>query len=180
MRPLTTDTYAEGVLKTPSAYVKFSKNIRRINLYGVEKKVSLFLIGLSILLLYNIKSLKFWSVDHGPVEGFLPFFCAIILLICGIILTTKNNQEKRKDQGNSKNKPIIFFALMFGSVILMEYIGYLFSFAIFCLGTLIFVKKYSFLKSLQIYLFLMVFIFVVFILWLRVSLPTGILWEGIL
>jgi putative tricarboxylic transport membrane protein len=145
----------------------------------LERKVSLFLIGLSILLLYNIKSLKFWSV-HGPAEGFLPLFCTIILLICGIILTTKNNREKRKDQDGSEKKPIIYFALMFGSVILMEYIGYFFSFAIFCLGTLIVVQKYNFLKSLQIYLFLMVFIFIVFILWLRVPLPTGILWEGML
>ena len=153
-------------------------------MFGLDRKISLFLIGLCFLLIYNIKSLKIWSSTTGPLEGFLPLLCTLVLLVCAVLLLLTESNEKQKNN-KEKNisdefKPILFFLFMFISIILMEYIGYILSFAIFFIGTLMFIQKFSLLKTMQLYLILIAFVYVTFIWWLDVPLPVGSIWESLL
>lgn len=152
---------------------------------GLDRKISFFLISISFLLLYNIKSLKIWAPSGGPKEGFLPLLCTIVLLVCAVMLIfTSNKTQVKKKEENKKQpdeiKPLIFFSLMFGSILLINHIGYILSFALFLIGTLTIVQRISFLKSLQIYIILMAFVYIIFIWWLDVPLPIGSLWEDLI
>ncbi|MEW9094262.1 MAG: tripartite tricarboxylate transporter TctB family protein [Clostridiaceae bacterium] len=114
----------------------------------------------------------FW-IRKGPGGGFLPVISGILAVIFAILVLTSQKNDKDKIKFNWKAfLPVI--GVM--SMLLISYLlGLILAIAIYVFLWLKYIEKYKTSKSLIIGSCCSIVVYGIFVLWLSVPLPTGIL-----
>ena len=133
---------------------------------------------------------KFWGKNQ-PSSGFVPVLFAIILMVLSAVLLIKEiiirvkkpsiekaETESDVDDGNKKLPswilplvPAAYTLLSIGAMVLLGVIPSMFLTAFIWLK---FISKIPLLKSLLISVLLTLFVYLLFVLWLRIPFPRGI------
>jgi putative tricarboxylic transport membrane protein len=141
---------------------------------------SLFLIGLSVLIFSS--SLKLGVGDFGnPGPGFMPFFASILLfslsslvLIKGIIGSSKNEEGELSIGWENLKTPIGLAITLSAYTLIFEFVGYVIA-TFLCMFTMLFMygsKRWY--VDLLIAALVASVSFLVFCRWLQVQLPIGL------
>lgn len=145
------------------------------------------LVGIVIFVLTKVQGLEFLKKGM-PGAGMFPMLCAVAISFCGLllILETVSNSKKaaragKEDEDASDNlldplelKNMLIFLLL-GTMILLlsEHIGLL---TCLCISVIAYIKiqgKDSWLKAILVGIGTTIFLYAVFVWFLRVPVPKG-------
>lgn len=153
----------------------------------------LFLIeGLLIVLsiVWGYKSVfeyKLISSNGLPANGFFPFLAAMLVLVLCVfdIIRTIKRKEFYKVDKNEESDLLYFLPVWFRpffvalyllvNVAIFRYVGVITATFTTCFFWLVFISKEKVLRSAIISVVLSSVVYLVFVFWLRVSFPRGIL-----
>lgn len=138
--------------------------------------IVVFILG-TILALLSLQLPITHKNSFGP--GFLPLIVGIFIGVAGIILVTKRNHGNEQNPDWPVDKRLFRLLVIVGSLVvytfLMDIFGFLISTALFLIGLIRFWSGYSWIFVLILGIVLTGCIYGVFIVWLNVPLPTGLL-----
>lgn len=145
------------------------------------------LAGIVILILTKVQNLELVkSGQMGP--GFFPTICGIAILVCGLLILVElslkvKRAKKDPDAAGELEKQLfdlkelrnllLFFLLGSGVLLLTEYLGLLTCLGLSVLAYLKVQGRESWLKAAVISVCMVAFLYVVFVLFLRVPVPKG-------
>ncbi|OGP55217.1 MAG: hypothetical protein A2162_06465 [Deltaproteobacteria bacterium RBG_13_52_11b] len=143
-----------------------------------DRVTSLFLLVLSIF--FCIGSLRLGMGHlHDPGPGYIPFFSGVLLGLLAIGIFLKGTWGKSKSQGFRFGKQLKKGGWILGTLIvyalLLEKLGFLmttFLFLIICLSSF---RPRRWVGIFLVSLLTVVISYLLFAVWLKVQLPTGIL-----
>lgn len=143
--------------------------------------------GVAILLLTKMQGLEMIKQDRmGP--GFFPTVCGIGIVLCGILMLLELKKTIKKaatdqEAADEMEKEVLdirelknlglFAALGVGVLLLSEYLGMLTCLGLCVLTYLKVQGKESWKKSIIISICMMAFLYLVFVMFLRVPVPKG-------
>jgi hypothetical protein len=136
------------------------------------------LLILAVVLFFQARDLPFWG-ELGPAEGFFPFALSIllgtlsVLILVRALINSEGGNERRKILGPGQRKFFFYITSFFLFSILFPKIGYsltLTAFLIFILGI---VEKQSWKVTLAVTVVSLVLSHVIFVKFLKVSMPEG-------
>lgn len=145
------------------------------------------LVGIAILGLTKYQNLLFIQEEKmGP--GFFPIICGVAIVVCGnlILLATykknasiKNTADEEKEIFNKEELKnlILFSGLGIGVVILSNYIGLLPCLGLSILTYLRIQGKEPWKKAILVSLCMVIFLYSVFVAFLKVPVPKGIIMK---
>lgn len=112
-------------------------------------------------------------VRNGPGGGFLPVIGGLMAIACSLVILWNS----RKDKAPSGFTWTAFLpaAALLGMVFFSYLVGLIISIAVYIFLWLILVEKWNPLYSLAISLGTLIAIYCIFVLWLSVPFPKGIL-----
>jgi hypothetical protein len=120
-----------------------------------------------------------WSTDVGPESGYFPFYVALFMFIASTVTLLQHLAKPRSETGGSfiaRHELVMVLQVlvpMLIFVILSIYIGIYISMVLFIGFFMIWLGKYSLLKTLPVVIAVPVILFVVFEIWFLVPLPKG-------
>ena len=145
------------------------------------------IIGAVILILVKVQDLPMIKRDiMGP--GFFPTICGIAIIVCGVLLFLETLSQSKKaatDETikaeqetkilNPRELKNLLFFLILGVFVLVacEYLGMLISLFICVVVYLIFQGKEKWWKALLISAGMTVFLYLIFVVFLKVPVPKG-------
>ena len=121
---------------------------------------------------YGLFKYGFW-IRKGPGGGFLPVISGILVIVFSLIILISG----RKDKSPSSFTWTAFIApaALLALVLCSYLVGLIISMAIFIFAWLKFIENYRIVKSLTISICCVASIYAIFIVWLNVPMPKGIL-----
>lgn len=133
---------------------------------------------LSILFIYfGIVEYGIWDDKKGPLGGFFPVIIAIVLLLISILAIIQSFKESKVVYEKENWLPVI--GVM--TIILATYIiGMIPSVLIYLVVWLRVLEKSSWKQTLLVTLIIGAIVYGVFVLWLNIPFPQGIIFEWIL
>ncbi len=127
-------------------------------------------------------------ISNGlPANGFFPFFASLIvfcLCLFDIIRTIKKKDFIKVNKNEESDllyflptwfRPIFVAMYLMINVVIFRYVGVITATFTTCFFWLVFISKEKVLRSVIISVVLSAVIYLVFVFWLRVSFPRGIL-----
>lgn len=146
---------------------------------ALEQSFSLAVLGAAIGVMVESHKIAIGGL-HEPGPGFLPFYGALImgiLMIANIVTLSLIRRPKEPAFSSPKNLRTLIYAffLTFLAVLFFESLGFL----ITTLGYMIFLLKVvgrvNWSKTLLVSGFIVVFSYLIFVVFLKVQLPPGLL-----
>ena len=142
------------------------------------------IFGIAILILNKVQGLELVKQERmGP--GFFPTICGMAIILCGILLlievlwkkkTTSDDEKEDNIVNVQELKNLLLFVILGGMVlVLSDVLGLLTCLDICVVVYLKIQGKESWVKSIIIGLGMMAFLYVVFVLFLHVPVPKGVL-----
>ncbi len=150
-----------------------------------------FMIGSGYWLQQGIFVYGFY-VDGKPGSGFIPVLFSLLVIVLSVILlgtslrsrykskkegTTVPLQKVKTSQGSVRSEilaPFIPVAIAIGGIFAMTYLGVVIAVTLLTFSWVRFISRYSLKRSLLFTVPIVLFIYVVFVWWLRVPFPRGI------
>lgn len=144
-----------------------------------ESLFTLFFLLISLVGLISSFELDFFSGGTiGP--GLMPQMISILLLIlilaqAVVVMKGKKEEKDPVTQGSTFKKHILLIALIICTLLFAEKIGLLLSLGILIFLASFFIEKLSLIKTIVFTLVTMIMLYLIFVQWLGINLPLGIL-----
>ncbi len=143
----------------------------------------LVLLGFAVILFFAARRLPLMS-EFGPGSGFFPVILSLLLALLGLIIIiqawwknrhVKTSEETPKILGPEKKKYFIYLGLFFAFGLIFEKLGYFLSMVLFLGFILKHVEKQSWKTTCGIILVSGLVSYFLFVKFLAVPLPEGVL-----
>jgi len=137
----------------------------------LKRIVPIGLMGIGVY--WCIMSIQYglW-VRKGPGGGFLPMLAGILAILIGIWVV--KDSFKETDLGKFNKKVFLPIGVMLAIAILSEYIGLICAIVIYLFCWLRFYSKVNLKTTILITIICPCIVYAIFIMWLKVPVPTGI------
>jgi len=153
---------------------------RGVPTFAVEAGVAIALLALGLLVVISSYKLGAGWTNDGPGAGYFPFYIVVILCISGAgilyqsLLGKKRNTEIFVDGEQIKRVLVVLIpaAVFVGAI---QVVGMYISSAVYIAGFMIFLGKFSRVKSVLLALALSALFFAMFEVWFKVPLEKGVL-----
>ncbi len=129
--------------------------------------------------------------DQGRIgSGFMPFATGLLLLLFGAVVgfegllrgegeeATESEEDEPEEERGSRHKTGLVFAMTLAAILLVSLVGFIIAFGLLVFALVRFVERESLLLGTAVGLGAMVFTWVVFVFFLRIPLPGGMLGIG--
>jgi len=138
-----------------------------------KQVIPLITICISILFIYlGLTTYGFWSSDDGPMPGFFPVIMSVVLILTSAIEVYSSRHESKA----TYFKDDFLIVIGTGLLIMTSYIiGLIPSVFLFVIAWLKIVEKESWRVSLTISIGVLIAVTGVFVIWLGVPFPRGII-----
>ena len=153
---------------------------RGVPTFAVEAAVALLVLALGLLVIYGSRKLGSGWTSDGPGAGYFPFYIGLILCASGAgilyqtVLTRQRNTEIFVDNEQLRRVLIVLVpALVYVGA--TKVVGLYVASAVYIAGFMIFMGKYSRLKSIVAGVVISALFFVMFEVWFKVPLAKGLL-----
>lgn len=144
--------------------------------FGIKQIVPLVIAAICALFIYTgLTKFGFWDATSGPTPAFVPTIISVVLfVICilGFVTSFKDTKESKfyKEEFLVIGAAILIIAATF-------LIGLLPSLAVFLVLWLKLVEKTSWKTTILIFVVVMAIVIGVFVLWLGVPFPEGLIMD---
>lgn len=119
-----------------------------------------------------------YQTQFGPGPGFFPLWISGMMIAFSLAFIYKilkqDIQGKFFKNKSSFNALGNYLILLFLSILFIPVIGLILSLGLFCLLTFRFFDNHSWKNSLTVSIGAMVIFYLIFVVWLKLPLPTGI------
>jgi putative tricarboxylic transport membrane protein len=149
----------------------------------INRVFSIICLGVSLWLV--IESTRYdYIVKYTPGPGFFPFWLGVVLAFFSFALLIETLRKKdRKDLNMPRHLPERQALYRVGAIILltaalsllMKYLGFVVSTALFVSGLLFFMERVPAIRSVITGVIMSVCVYLVFEYWMEIGLPAGIL-----
>ena len=147
--------------------------------FGTKQVMPLLIAAVCAIFIYTgLNKFGFWNSSKGPTAAFVPtIVCVMLIALCAIDL-----MKSFKDNGVVKYYKDEFIMIATGFVLLaaVHFIGMLPALAIFVVVWLKLMEKAPWKHIILILAIVMAIVIGVFVMWLHVRFPEGILFEMLL
>ncbi|HLR51550.1 MAG TPA: tripartite tricarboxylate transporter TctB family protein [Candidatus Avamphibacillus sp.] len=139
---------------------------------------------LLVVTIFFVVSFQYEMISSisGVGAGFLPSITAFILLFLVIYYVLKVFRNKSTSANSNDTftreiviRQIILIISLFSCLFLVQILGMIITIGLFLIGTLHFLEKVSWVKSIVISTVITLCVFFLFTQWLNVKLPTGVM-----
>ena len=134
------------------------------------------LVGL-LFIFTGITKYGFWEHGKGPTPGFVPIIIATLMTAVSILAFVQSFKEEKPVFPWENTLVILAGAAIFGATFL---IGLIPSVAIYVIVWLKVLEKCSWKQTITVFVVIMAIVLGVFVLWLKVPFPEGLLFETLL
>lgn len=141
---------------------------------------------LAVVLVFFIRSFQYnmFSPITGLGEAFVPRIVAILLLFFVLfyvwnVFQNKSESDSTDDREDirlkkkAKIKQGLFLFMLIASFLLIEILGMIVSLGLFLIFSLRFIEKHSWFMSILVSVVTMVLLYLIFVKWVNVVLPSG-------
>ncbi|MGE4283946.1 MAG: tripartite tricarboxylate transporter TctB family protein [Clostridia bacterium] len=133
---------------------------------------------ISIIFIYlGLTRFGFWQSGRGPMSGFYPSLISIVLLFISILAFFQAFKEKASVFPKENWLVALSVILILAGTYLL---GMLVSILLYIFFWVRYIEKCSWKTTIKSVLFIGGIVFIVFVLWLGVPFPKGLLFEVIL
>jgi hypothetical protein len=149
-----------------------------VRIVSVDLVVAVLIFTLGALVAWDSHRLgSSWGSD-GPQAGYFPFFVGLLICFCSVVVFVQSLRQLKTDHAvfatfEQLKQVMVILGPSIGYVVGVQYIGLYVSSAIFILGFMKVVGKYSWLRSLLVGAGVSVISFVLFEIWFKIPLPKG-------
>ncbi|MDF2614180.1 MAG: tripartite tricarboxylate transporter family receptor [Clostridia bacterium] len=146
----------------------------RIEREVIEMKRFIPAVFILIGIYWTVMSFSYglW-IRGGPGGGFLPLVAGILAIIFGVVVTMA--EFKDKTPTNFTFKAFLPPLILLGIIVVSQLIGIIITLVIYIFSWIRFYEKESYLKSGLVAVLCPAVIYAIFVMWLKVPLPQGIL-----
>ena len=133
---------------------------------------------ISVLFIYlGIVKYGIWDDKKGPLGGFFPVIVAVVLLVVSILAMVQSFKESKVVYARQNWLPVLG---VFVIIIATYVIGMIPSVLLYLLAWLKVIEKSSWKQTLIVAVVLGGVVYGVFVLWLNIPFPKGVIFEWIL
>lgn len=147
--------------------------------FGTKQVMPLLIAAVCAIFIYTgLNKFGFWNVSKGPTAAFVPtIVCVMLIALCAI-----DFMKSFKDNGTVKYYKDEFIMILTGFIVLVavHFIGMLPALAIFVVVWLKLMEKAPWKHIILILAIVMAIVIGVFVMWLHVNFPEGVLFEMLL
>ena len=144
--------------------------------FGIKQIVPLAVAALCVVFLYTgLTKFGFWDATSGPTPAFVPTIISVVLFIICILGFITSFKDKKESKFHKEEFLVIGAAILIIAATFL--IGLLPSLAVFLVLWLKLVEKTPWKTTIIILLFLMALVIGVFVLWLGVPFPEGLIMD---
>ena len=144
--------------------------------FGIKQIMPLVIAAICVLFIYTgLTKFGFWDATSGPTPAFVPtIICVVLFVICilGFITSYKDTKESKfhKEEFLVIGAAVLIIAATF-------LIGLLPALAVYLLLWLKLVEKTPWKTAIIIFVVVMAIVIGVFVLWLGVPFPEGLIMD---
>ena len=144
--------------------------------FGIKQIMPLAVAALCVVFLYTgLTKFGFWDATSGPTPAFVPTIISVVLFIICILGFITSFKDKKESKFHKEEFLVIGAAILIIAATFL--IGLLPSLAVFLVLWLKLVEKTPWKTTIIILLFLMALVIGVFVLWLGVPFPEGLIMD---
>ena len=144
--------------------------------FGIKQIMPLAVAALCVVFLYTgLTKFGFWDATSGPTPAFVPTIISVVLFIVCILGFITSFKDKKESKFHKEEFLVIGAAVLIIAATFL--IGLLPSLAVFLVLWLKLVEKTPWKTTIIILLFLMALVIGVFVLWLGVPFPEGLIMD---
>ncbi len=145
----------------------------------LDISVGVIFLILSCIVLYDSKRLGFtWRPNEGPAPGYFPFYIAIVMAGASLYNIFRAWQDRSGAdevmvtvEGFKRMSAVFVPALVY--IFAIHYLGIYLSSAIYIAGFMMFIGKFTWVKSVLVASAIGLACFIMFEIWFLVPLPKG-------
>ncbi|WP_347487775.1 tripartite tricarboxylate transporter TctB family protein [Desulfoscipio sp. XC116] len=118
----------------------------------------------------------FWK-DFGPGSGFIPVVFGLLTAVLSLILLIQTLRVEKGESLDRQELRVIgkIMATVAAALISLNILGTIFTLIILIIAWLRFLERYTWFSAAKVSAGTAIIAYLVFVLWLRVPLPTGVL-----
>ena len=144
--------------------------------FGVKQIVPLAIAAICVLFIYTgLTKFGFWDATSGPTPAFVPTIISVVLFVICVLGFITSFKDKKESKFHKEEFLVIGAAILIIAATFL--IGLLPSLAVFLVLWLKLVEKTPWKTTIIILLFLMALVIGVFVLWLGVPFPEGLIMD---
>jgi putative tricarboxylic transport membrane protein len=142
--------------------------------------LALLWVALGVIVLVESWSLEYMS-EYGPGPGLLPFWLGILIIALGCLLLMQLSYRPKEladlslPSGHAARQMSLIMLCFFGFALLAETVGFLLCIGLLFFFLLVLVERRNWKFSLAVSILSTVGFWIVFVYWLEVQLPLGLL-----
>ena len=144
--------------------------------FGIKQIMPLAVAALCVVFLYTgLTKFGFWDATSGPTPAFVPTIISVVLFIVCILGFITSFKDKKESKFHKEEFLVIGAAVLIIAATFL--IGLLPSLAVFMVLWLKLVEKTSWKTTILIFVVVMAIVIGVFVLWLGVPFPEGLIMD---
>ena len=149
-----------------------------MNKFGSKQIIPLAFAALAVLwIATGLSYYGFWTDAIGPTPGFVPIIIAVIMFLVSMLSFAQSFKEEKPDYPKANWLVILAGFSIFALTFL---IGMLPTLAVYTLVWLKGYEKCSWKSTLLVFAVIMAIVVGVFVLWLGVPFPKGLVFDALL
>ena len=147
--------------------------------FGTKQVMPLVIAAVCVIFIYSgLNKFGFWDASKGPTAAFVPtIVCVLLIALCAVAFIKSFKDTKPVKYYKDEFIMIGMGLVLIGAIYL---IGMLPALAIFVVLWLKFMEKAPWKHIILILAIVMAIVIGVFVLWLKVRFPEGLLFEMLL
>ena len=148
---------------------------------SADRVTAVFLFALSVAFAAGaLKYYKWWGSD-GPGSAFLPFCLGVVMAVLALMMLLRSLKEKDPGhswfpRGEGLRDMLVVLAVTVAFVALLNILGMIIGTALYLTVLIRYLGRHPWWRTLAIALAAAGFNWLVFVHWLRVPMPEGMLW----
>lgn len=151
-----------------------------VSMRTMEIVVALIIMVLGAIVVYDSHRLGSSWGDDGPQSGYFPFYIGLLLCFSsiGTLVQTLLDKSEESESFVSRDKLKLVLTVLFPALLYVagvQYIGLYLASAIYIAFFMVWLGKYSWLKSVAVALGVTISLFLMFEVWFKVPLFKGTL-----
>ena len=155
-----------------------SQEEQRARQFGTKQAILIVLAGIAIVFIYlGFTKYGFWDEFKGPRPGFFPVIISIALLAVSIFAFFASFKEQAPQWSASDWLVPLSVLCIMGATFL---IGLLPSLAIYVIVWLRWLERCTWKTTITVFIIVMAIVIGVFVLWLGVPFPKGIIYNALI
>lgn len=149
-----------------------------MNKFGSKQIIPICTAALAVVwIVVGLQKYGFWRSASGPTPGFVPIIVAVLMLAVSLLAFAQSFKEKDAHYPKENWLVILSGAAIFAATYL---IGMIPALAIYVLVWLRWYEKTPWRTTLMVFAVIMAIVIGVFVLWLGVPFPKGLLFNTLL